>query len=275
MKRLSLLMLWMLWSCQSTLEDPDKLFAALANNDLALLEEYGRIAPRLVNQTNSEGFTPLQIAVENNQPQFLVWLLENGADPNLTTPEGKNSYQLAVEKGNKDLVAPIHHYQYLDWKARKEPYTDEALQYAIANDNQQIVKDFLEKKNYLPDYTYPDTGVPILVDAVFNDAHLVVEYLLKQNADPNIRFDTRPVLSIAAMFGQLEIAKSLLEAGADPNATDGPLTTPLMFAAEEGHAQVVQLLIENGSNPSLKDLNGETAYDKAVNNSRIDVVRLF
>lgn len=265
----------LLLSCQTPLADVDLLFQAVNEADLSLVRDYKKITPGIVNQTNEAGYTPLLLAAEKGLPEHLLWLLENGADPNLTNSDGKNAIALAKENQHLNLLQELYRYQYLDWKARRNPFTDSTLKYAIENDNMLIVRDFLEVKNYLPDYAFPDTGVPILVEAVFNDATGVIDYLLSQTANPNIRFDTRPVLSIAAMFGQYDICKLLLEAGANPNETDGPLTTPLMFAAEEGHAQVVQLLLENGANPQAKDRSDETAYDKAVNNKRIDVVRLF
>lgn len=275
MNRLFSFIAFLLLSCQSPLVDTDLLFKAIADNDLTLMENFNKISPEIINQKDEAGYTPLLLAAKNNRPELLIWLLENGADPNLSNAKGENAVTIALKNGNIHLLKNLHRFQYLDWKNRENSFTDNALLYALENDNVLIVKDFLEVKNYLPDYAFQDTGVPILVEAVFNDATGVVDYLLSKTANPNIRFDTRPVLSIAAMFGQYEICKLLLKAGANPNETDGPLTTPLMFAAEEGHAHVVQLLLENGANPHAKDLSNQTAYDKAVNNNRIDVVRLF
>ncbi len=53
-------------------------------------------------------------------------------------------------------------------------------------------------------------------------------------------------LEAACEYGQLEIAKILLEQGADPD--DGLVSTPLAIAAGNQQSELVQLLIESGAN---------------------------
>ncbi|KAJ1493103.1 ankyrin repeat-containing domain protein [Baffinella frigidus] len=57
-----------------------------------------------------------------------------------------------------------------------------------------------------------------------------------------------PKLLTAAYAGQTEEVESILEAkvGADPNETDSLGRTALMHAAAQGHAEVVDVLIEAG-----------------------------
>lgn len=52
-------------------------------------------------------------------------------------------------------------------------------------------------------------------------------------------------LAQAAESGQLEIVRSLLDAGADPD--HGGVTTPLEAAVVEGHAEIAQILIKAGA----------------------------
>jgi beta-lactamase regulating signal transducer with metallopeptidase domain len=54
----------------------------------------------------------------------------------------------------------------------------------------------------------------------------------------------------------------LIAMGADFNGNDGS-TTPLMAAAQSGHAEAVRVLLEHGANASFKDANGQTALDLA------------
>lgn len=53
----------------------------------------------------------------------------------------------------------------------------------------------------------------------------------------------------ACETGNINKAKTALEDGADPNCTDTDLdlTTPLMYAAEAGDAELFALLLENGA----------------------------
>jgi ankyrin repeat protein len=54
-------------------------------------------------------------------------------------------------------------------------------------------------------------------------------------------------LLAAAGAGQLEMARLLLEAGADPSLTDSDGNTPLMTAAGNGHPDVLRLLLARGA----------------------------
>ena len=62
----------------------------------------------------------------------------------------------------------------------------------------------------------------------------------------------RTQLHAAAASNQLERATALLELGADPNLVDSHSSgTPLGFAAREGHAEMVKLLLEHGAEKRL------------------------
>jgi len=58
-----------------------------------------------------------------------------------------------------------------------------------------------------------------------------------------------------------EIAKKLIEKGANVNAKDERGDTALMRAVSWGHIKIVKLLIEKGANVNIKDNNGWTAMD--------------
>jgi ankyrin repeat protein len=53
---------------------------------------------------------------------------------------------------------------------------------------------------------------------------------------------TATPLFIAAYNGHLEMARALLEAGADVNKANSNDCTPLYAAAKEGHLEMVRLL---------------------------------
>lgn len=62
----------------------------------------------------------------------------------------------------------------------------------------------------------------------------------------NGRFNT--ALEVAAWTGHLEIAKLLVERGADVNAMGGEYGTALMIAAFQNHMEVIRLLLKKGAN---------------------------
>jgi len=70
----------------------------------------------------------------------------------------------------------------------------------------------------------------------------------------------RTPLQCTAVDGYIEVAKLLLDRGADPTVFDDKEGTPLHSAAGKGHVDVVQLLLENGA-----EVNAQGgAYGKAL-----------
>jgi hypothetical protein len=70
-------------------------------------------------------------------------------------------------------------------------------------------------------------------------------------------------LCAAASFGQLEVARLLLEGGADPSRADSNGDTALMAAALDGHLPILQLLLEWGVAMDAKRPDGTTAFHYA------------
>lgn len=91
---------------------------------------------------------------------------------------------------------------------------------------------------------------PNLEDILFYPAKRghaeVVELLLARGADPNAKNqrDTSGCgpLHHAASAGHLRIVEMLLAHGADPNAKDNEQGTPLAYAEEQNHPEVVRVL---------------------------------
>jgi ankyrin repeat protein len=72
---------------------------------------------------------------------------------------------------------------------------------------------------------------------------------------------------------RLEITRTLLDAGADPNLVFGVSETPLMRAALRGHLGVLKLLIERGANLGTAETqSGSTALHYAVQYNNPDCV---
>ena len=77
------------------------------------------------------------------------------------------------------------------------------------------------------------------------------------------------------MQGNLEIARLLLEAGANKDAHDRKGNTALTLAAENGHVEVTQLLLEAGANTDAHDRKGNRALTLAAENGHVEVTRLL
>lgn len=153
------------------------------------------------------------------------------------------------------------------------------------------------------DGNVPDPkGEHALLVAVRENAVKAVSALLAWNkieVEPRNKADESPLM-LAALGGQLDIAKRLIDQGADVNktgwtplhyaATRGHLdlmnllleknayidaaspngTTPLMMAAFYGTPSAVKLLLESGADPLLRNQKDLTAIDFAQRANRAD-----
>jgi len=85
-----------------------------------------------------------------------------------------------------------------------------------------------------------------------------------------------PPLHVAAAKGHVDVARLLLERGADVNAKESVYdATPLHIAALYGHADVARLLLEHGANPSIRDKDGGTPLDVAREEGHEEVARVI
>ena len=125
-----------------------------------------------------------------------------------------------------------------------------ALLWATHNSNVEIASALIAAKASVD--TANDFGVTPLLEASRNGDAAMVDLLLRSGADPKRAHPEgeTPLLS-AARAGSVAAVRLLLARGADVNAAETfQQTTALMWAAAEGHTDVVDLLLESGADPN-------------------------
>ena len=70
-----------------------------------------------------------------------------------------------------------------------------------------------------------------------------------------------PLITLASLVGDVEVTRTLLAAGADPNAPGSDGNTPLHAAAFAGRLPVVQLLLDAGADPAKRGPAGASPLD--------------
>jgi ankyrin repeat protein len=113
-----------------------------------------------------------------------------------------------------------------------------------------------------------------LADAAKKLDKAAIRILLDQHVDANVpQVDGTTALHWAAQRDDLEIAKALLRAGADPKATNRYGVTPLSLACTNGSGPMVELLLKAGVDPNSTIPGGETALMTAARTGKLGAVR--
>ncbi|HET7699254.1 MAG TPA: ankyrin repeat domain-containing protein [Candidatus Limnocylindria bacterium] len=130
----------------------------------------------------------------------------------------------------------------------------------------------------LANATAPDGFSPLGLAAFFK-REAAARVLLDHGADPSApsqnAMKVTPLHSAVADGGNTAIAKMLIAAGADVNATQRHGWTPLHGAASTGDVEVVRLLLARGADPHATHDGGLTALDLARENDHSEAAALL
>ncbi|KAL2813360.1 ankyrin repeat-containing domain protein [Aspergillus granulosus] len=229
---------------------------------VAVLLDAGANVNATVDAAPSAGGCALGAAIFRNDYDLCVDLIDRGADVNETNGVYYNCTQLVVRYANDrfmDLLVDCG----ADVNLAIEPSDDEegddgtvnALQTAARYANKEMVQKliglgadlFIE----IPGARFTS---PLQVASVRDDP-LIVQMLLDAGCDVNGMgglYGTS--LQVAAHFGCKEVARILLDAGAQADvAKAGSKGSALMAASVAGHTEVVRLLIQSKANVNLID----------------------
>jgi ankyrin repeat protein len=197
-------------------------------------------------------FTPDDFvqSAEKGDLKAIQLFLNAGIDRNVQSVSGSTALMAAAKNGRIDVVNKL-----LEQKANVDAQSKQgvtALMLAAENNQTEIVK-LLLKKNADPNLE-DQTGWTALMKAVYQGNTSCVEALAARS-----RQEVNRGLLIAALTGHQEIAKILLDNGAevDSRADDG--RTPLMLAASKGNNDLVSFFLKAGADPSLTDKSGASA----------------
>ena len=208
---------------------------------VALLLEHGAD----INGRSRDGGTALHAAAFLGRIETVKLLLENGADANLQSNIGGTAMDGAK----------------LDWEFTKAIIgmirieVDEA---EVKAGRTKVIELLSEQpKNASPSHN--------LWKAASAGDLSAIKDALGDSADLNAldsQFGITP-LGWAALNGQTEAAKLLIEKGADVNARNRDGATPLHSATFLGRIETVKLLLEKGADTTLRNNDGSTPTDVA------------
>lgn len=138
-----------------------------------------------------------------------------------------------------------------------EDATNTSLMAAIADDDLELVRQAVTEGGNLNRYDW-NVGYSPLGMAIDRGHVEIAKYLLDAGANPHCGSIVTTALGVAAERGEAEIVQMLLACGIDVNAPVGrDGWTALLAAIKNGHRSVVQLLVTAGANVNVWS-QGET-----------------
>ncbi len=98
-----------------------------------------------------------------------------------------------------------------------------------------------------------------------NDIATVKQHIAaKSNLNVKESYGGSTPLITASLFGKTEIAKLLINAGADLNAQNNDGSTALITAAFFCRAEIVKMMLAKRANKTIKNKYGQTAYETVI-----------
>jgi ankyrin repeat protein len=205
-----------------------------------------------IQQASGNKTSPLLIALLNGQVGIATELLERGADPNAADAYGRAALFAAIDLRN------FNHDKYGDLP------TD-------GRDPLELIKALLKK----------GVNVNVRTDTV------PVHGLMQFDASW-VNFDGETPFVRAALSGDIEVMRMLLEKGADPNIGTTQGTTALMAAAginwipgqtyshsEAEYVEAVKVCLDRGADVNASNSLGLTAMHGAANRGWESVIQIL
>ncbi|MGE3807299.1 MAG: ankyrin repeat domain-containing protein [Gemmataceae bacterium] len=247
-----------------------QLNVAASNGDLRKVEKL--VAESLsLNQLNAEGLAPLHYASQAGHAEVCRVLLAAGADVNLPSSHGNSPLAVAAGNSHADVVRVLLEAGADVNQRNPDPHPLNAgrtpLMHAAMQNKLPVVKLLVEAGADLLAATAG--GLTAINMATTWGGKKVLRYLQEAAAE---RAPEQPMtLHEAARNGLADKVRALLPAVVNIDEVDSQRQTALKYAAREGHARVVAVLLEAGASPDFAP-DGEPPLVAAAGRAHVSIV---
>jgi len=232
-----------------------------------------------VDGADSDGTRPLHWAVRADELEVATLLLEAGADATASNRLGLTALYLAAANGNGPMIRRLLDR---GADPRDVGRTGETmLMVATRSGSADAVRALLER-GADPEATEPQLQLTALMLAAEAGATGAVRALLEHGADVQARSRPGEApgrrMPCVGRTGCGSHGVGIVRGGLPEQGYQPPISgdmTPLMFAAREGHVEVARLLLDAGAEVNAADRNGITPLFMAIGSNRIPAARLL
>ena len=211
----------------------------------AALKEGSTLEQELINAT---------VALDSTRIEYL---LQRGANINTQNVEGQTPLMIAAQNGDLSVVNGLLAYEANPNMQDNDGWT--AAMHAVRTNNPKMFRLLGKYKTDFNIINHDD--MTALALAVFENKANAAVAMLDNNADPNLKMGNAQynALMLAVKKGSLQMAQTLLQYKASPNAQNAGGITPLMIAAHSNQDMMVSLLLKSGADSKTKNNEGKTA----------------
>jgi len=213
-----------------------------------------------LNEVNQNGNTLLHICLKNNKYKAASWLIEHGVSLSIKNKNRISTMRIAVEKGNVPVIKSILKYANMDINQVDENGRS-LLQDAVILGNKEVAQLLID--NAIDVNITDNNNRNVIFDAIaYGDAKMIDDIITIENIDlNNIDTDGKTVLNDKKVLDDDNVAKKLLENGANPTIPDPDgynFITHTALRGEDGE-ELLDVAIEQGC-----DLNSNVADKSSV-----------
>lgn len=258
--------------------DNTPLHLAADSGELDIVK-YLIIKDNNINAEGERGWTPLHIAAKNGELNMVEYLVKKYANIDAKDNYGGTPLHLAAYVGELGIVEYlINEDAHVD--ARDEHYRT-PLFFAAESGKLNAVKCLIEKGadvNARDEYDAVPLHLAVYI-ATFSRDLRMVEYMIKKGASINAKNKNGETpLHYSVSFGSYSsynIVEYLIQENADVNTKDENGNTPLHLAAMNGNVDIAKILLKHNADVNAKNNEGKTALYCAAECNHQDLVELL
>jgi ankyrin repeat protein len=227
-----------------------------------------------INTQDADGCTALYYACQQGHIQAVRLLIKKGAISSTRNNDGFHALEIAAAKCHSDITEIILEHG-ADADLNREGFS--ALHAAAAVGCIDATKILLKYKATIDMKDSAGTGRTPLHWAIQDGYADIAKLLINSGANVNDKDSEgfTPLL-LACSEGYLEIVKLLVKHGAKVNTqTVHEKMTPLHAASAWGNADIAKELLDNYADPTIKDNAGATPLDYAIEYNHKELIELL